>query len=51
MPQAAHLKPKQMQRRGVHTHPVVADVARNNPRSSIDPAPGLARACVAAIRL
>src|SRR5881397_945229 len=30
MPEAAHLKPKQMQRRAIHGHPVVTDVARNN---------------------
>jgi len=30
MPEAAHLKPKQMQRRAVHRHPVIADVATNN---------------------
>src|ERR1700680_4276303 len=30
MPEAAHLKPKQQQRRAVHGHPVITDVARNN---------------------
>src|SRR6202158_3273334 len=30
MPETAHLKPKQVQRRAVHGHPVITDVARNN---------------------
>jgi hypothetical protein len=30
MPETGHLEPKQMQRRAVHRHPVVADVPRNN---------------------